>query len=169
MSENPSDIADDTVITKSQLEKMLDDRDLALIMTLEKRQKAQFDSLMNGIEQRLDPIIQQLNNNTQYINQLATNAQPQQQQGGAAQRKTTLKELVENDIIPLVDAARERGYLRMGEETELDGPTKLLKTAIDREARKIVLKSVRQAMNKGLLFHDEVEQLVGDAIDHQPV
>lgn len=139
------------------------------IEMMERRQKAQSDSLMtalaNMIDAKLGPIIDKVNEHTTTLEE--RKAQPQA--AAPHVERKSLSDLVA-DAKPLIELLREQGIIGKPESTELDRGAILVRRIIDREALKVTRKIIGQGLSKNTLMKDEVVEVLGNAIeDHPPV
>ncbi len=151
---------------------MLDQYMASMLADLEKNQNAQFQSLMLGMDKRLgeqiEPMIKRLNELTTFVNNVQQASQTRQEIA-QPQGKMSIADMAEAGR-PILELLREAGVIKGAAPSELDGPTSLVKRAIDRESRKILMKMISTSLKKGTLFADEVEEVIGEKLsEHPPV
>lgn len=136
--------------------------------------QAMSDQFEDRLKQERDATTKQINEANagmmstikQYLEQL--NASINQNQGGGGEGAPQQPQDQKAQLLQMLQPSLERALNKFlgGEDVPqagaLDQQTSLIRKMIDREAQKVATKLIRQGMNKGLLFPDEVADVIGD-------
>lgn len=150
---------------KDGIKAYIDEMFIGVMNEMEKRddekRKKEFDSLMAGINAKIDPLITVVNQHTEIMN--AANTQPQVAGGG----KRSIGELV-TELKPIVEVLQSMGVIKGPDSSVDDKLLTALKIGLQRRQNRDVIKIIGGLRKSGDLLAEESEEALSEALGQHP-
>jgi hypothetical protein len=128
--------------------------------------KKEFDSLISGVETRIEKMLEPLYKRVNELTEIINNAAKHDQGGGGTPQPGNKPNLIDlaQEAKALIETLQAAGLVPGGQSQD-DHLIALVKRGLQRQEDKYLLRIINSLRKKGDLLDEEVEEVVRDKID----